>query len=70
MEALAPSAKRSRIGEAAGQPERPAAKYASVKPLTLFAICTHNASYCYLNPLPTSMGGGGWLAAGMTGGRG
>ena len=45
MEALAPSAKRSRTGEAAGeaagQPEGFAAKYASVKPLILFAICIY-----------------------------
>ena len=40
MEALAPSAKRSRTGEAAGQPagqpEGPAAKYASATPPTSF----------------------------------
>ena len=45
MEALAPSAKRSRTGEAAAQPagqaEKPAAKYALLKPLTLFAICVY-----------------------------
>ena len=69
MEALAPSAKRSRTGEAAAQPagqaERPAAKYAPVKPLKLLAICVYmhrTAAWalCGHKGAGRAGGGGGW----------
>lgn len=69
MEALAPSAKRSKTGEAAaqpaGQPERPAAKYASVEPLIVFATCMYMhqtvtlAKYQWVG-LARARGGWGW----------
>lgn len=55
MEALAPSAKRSRTGDTAAQPagqlEGHAAKYASVMPLTLFAAFIYMLHVCMLNCL-------------------
>ena len=76
MEALAPSAKRSRTGEAAGQPagqaERPTAKYASFKPLILFAICMHMhhtapVSLCQHHWAGPARGWSGWGYRGQHG---